>query len=86
MYSKGFQTAQLYNLIWASAGCILTFTTLWVNSADYKLMTFFLFFQENRIWQYMQNAYTGDNLPVLFFWNLEKHFNTSFAENFTQHA
>ena len=27
----------------------LTFTTLWANSADNKLVLFFLFFQENRI-------------------------------------
>ena len=26
----------------------LTFTTLWANSANHKLMIFFLFFQENR--------------------------------------
>ena len=28
----------------------LTFITLWANSADYKLMIYFLFFPENRIW------------------------------------
>ena len=29
--------------------CFLTFTMLWANSADDKLMKFFLFFLENRI-------------------------------------
>ena len=28
----------------------LTFTTIWANSADNKLVIFFLFFIENRIW------------------------------------
>ena len=28
---------------------VLTFTTLWVDSVDDKLMIFFLFFPENRI-------------------------------------
>ena len=32
----------------------LTITTLWVDSADDKLMIFFLFFLENRIWHFMQ--------------------------------
>ena len=35
---------------------ILTFTTLWAYSADNKLMLFFLFFPENRIWHYMQTS------------------------------
>ena len=32
----------------------LTFTTLWAFSADDKMMLFFLFFPENRIWHFMQ--------------------------------
>ena len=49
---------------------ILTFTTLWAFSADDKLMIFFLFFPENRIWHFMQIVSLGDNLhemsyPVL---------------------
>ena len=32
----------------------LTFTTLWAFSAENKLMIFFLFFPENRIWHFMQ--------------------------------
>ena len=32
---------------------VLTFTTLWANSADDKLI-FFLLFLENRIWNFMQ--------------------------------
>ena len=33
---------------------MLTFTILWANSAEDKLLIFFLFFQENRIWHFMQ--------------------------------
>ena len=40
----------------------LTFTTLWAFSADDKMMLFFLFFPENRIWHYMQIVSLGDNL------------------------
>ena len=31
-----------------SCGYVLTFTTLWINSADYKLVLFFLFFQKKK--------------------------------------
>ena len=53
----------------------LTFTTLWANSADDKLVIFFLFFPENRIWHFMQIVSIVDNLlersiPVF----REKHF------------
>ena len=41
--------------------CRLTFTALLANSADDKLMIFFLFFQENRICYFMQIVSTGDN-------------------------
>ena len=40
----------------------LTFNTLWAYSADNKLMTFFLFFPENRFWHFMQIGSNGDNL------------------------
>ena len=40
----------------------LTFTTLWAFSADDRLMIFFLFFPENRIWHFMQIVSLGDNL------------------------
>ena len=40
----------------------LTLTTLWAYSADNKLMIFFLFFPENKIWHFMQIVSTGDNL------------------------
>ena len=33
---------------------ILTFTTFWAFSADDRLMIFFLFFPENRIWHFKQ--------------------------------
>ena len=35
---------------------------LWANSADDKLMKFFLFFLENRIWHFVQIVSLGDNL------------------------
>ena len=41
---------------------VLTFTTLWADSADDKLMIFFLFFPENRIWHFIQIFSKGDNL------------------------
>ena len=41
---------------------LLTFTTLWAFSADDKMMLFFLFFPENRIWHFMQIVSLGDNL------------------------
>ena len=40
----------------------LTFTTLWANSADDKLMVIFLFFPENKILHFMQIVFKGDNL------------------------
>ena len=68
---------------------ILTFTTLLANSAD-NIVIFFLFFPENRIWQFMQIISTGDNLPELstpVLWEkVEKYFIKSSAETFTQSA
>ena len=48
----------------------LTFTTFWANSADDRLMIFFLFSSENRVWHFMQIVSIGDYLhemskPVL---------------------
>ena len=40
----------------------LTFTTLHANSADDKLIVFFIFFPENRVWHIMQIVSLGDNL------------------------
>ena len=44
------------------------FTTLWANSADDKLVMFFLFAPENRFWDFMQivsmkfqNLFSGKN-------------------------
>ena len=34
----------------------LTLTTVWADLADDTVMTFFLFFPENRIWQFMQTV------------------------------
>ena len=59
----------------------LTFTTLWANSADDKLLIFFLFFPENKIWHFMHIASSETCL-------LEKHKkNISIClqlKNFTQ--
>ena len=38
---------------------ISTFTNFWANSADDKLMMFFLFFPDNRIW-HCQNLFSGE--------------------------
>ena len=35
---------------------------LWANSADDKLVVFFLFFWENMLWHFMQIVSLGDNL------------------------
>ena len=40
----------------------LTLNILSENSADDKVMIYFLFFQENRIWYFMQIVSLGDNL------------------------
>ena len=40
---------------------VLTFTTLWANSADNKCMIFFLLFPQNRLWHFMQIVSNGDN-------------------------
>ena len=64
----------------------LTFTTLLANAADYKLVTFFLFFPENRIWHFMQIVSIGDNLHEMLnpvFW--EKYFRMWSADNFTKY-
>ena len=68
---------------------LLTFTTLWANLADDKLMIFSLL-PEYKIWHFMQIVSIGDNLhemsnPVS--WEkYEKYFRLSPAENFTQSA
>ena len=47
--------------------CLLTFTTLWANAAEDRLMIFFLLFFsiENRKWHFMQFVSSGDNLHVM---------------------
>ena len=53
----------------------LTITTLWANSADDKLMIFFLFFPENMIQHFMQivpicmkcqSLFSGENKKKIF--------------------
>ena len=41
---------------------LLTFTSLFANSANNKLIIFFLFFPENRLLHFMQIVSLGDNL------------------------
>ena len=64
----------------------LTFTILWANSADAKLV-FLLFFPENRIWYFMQIVSSEHNLHEMskpVFWEIkEKYIKMSSAENFT---
>ena len=57
----------------------LTFTTLYANSADDKLMIFFLISPGNRIWHFIQIVSIGDNLhemsnPVFLDKNKKKIF------------
>ena len=57
--------------------------SLLANSADGKLVIFFLLFTENRIRHFMQIVVTGDNLHEMsnpFFLKLRKYFNMSSAE------
>ena len=53
-FTKGIWTKIFYD--------ILSITTLWTNSADDKLMIFFLFFPEKSMWHFMQTVFIGDNL------------------------
>ena len=68
----------------------LTITTLLANSADNKLVIFFLFFPENRIWHFMQIVSIVDNLHEIsnhdFKEIIRKIFQSSSAENFTHNA
>ena len=53
------------DIFWYLPRYSLNFTTLLANSADDKLMLFFLCFSENRIWHFMQIVSNGDNLHRL---------------------
>ena len=68
----------------------LTFTTPWANSADNKLMIFFLFFPEDRLYHFMQIFSLEDNLhekSAYFLGKIKKkYFKMLSAEIFTQHA
>ena len=69
--------------------CIIIIITIWVNSADNKLI-FFLIFPENRHNHFIQIVSWRDTLPEIS--NLvtgkirKKHFKMSFAEFFSQSA
>ena len=78
------------NIISCSCHWPSTFTTVWANSADDKLVIFCLFFPESRIWHFMQIV-----LWRQFAWNVKFYFLGQFkqiyfkrlsAEIFTQHA
>ena len=53
------------------AECLI-FTTLWANSINDKLMIFFLFFPENRIWQFMQIVSIAWNVDSCFLTKVRK--------------
>ena len=65
----------------------LTFTIFWANSTNDKLMTFFLFFPENRFLTFHANCPMGDNLHEMsktcFLGKIRKMLS---AENFTLSA
>ena len=48
-----------------SKQCSLTFIKLWTNSADYILVTLFLFFPESRIYHFMHFVFIEDNLQAM---------------------
>ena len=69
--------------------CFFNFSSLRAYSADYKLVRFFLFFPENRIWHFMQIVSIGDKsclkCQILFSGkNKKRYFKMSSAQNFTQ--
>ena len=61
--------------------CALTFTTLFDNSADDKLVIFFLFSPKNKIWHFRQIVSSGDNLHemsnLVTQKNKKKYFNVA---------
>ena len=67
-----------------------SFTTLWANSADNKLMSFFLIFQKTGSEISCKLSPYGDSLHEMSDRVLGKiriiYFKTSSAENFTQHT
>ena len=46
--------------LWHHKSLTFTFTALWANSADDKLLIFFLFFIENRFWHFMKTVSRGE--------------------------
>ena len=68
----------------------IAFTPLWANSADDKLVLFFLFFPENRLWHLKQRVSLEDSLhemlQPIFWWNYGKYFKMLSAETLTQRA
>ena len=61
-------------------------TIIWaINSADDKFVIFF-YYQENRIWHFMQWRQFAWNANPVFLEEWEKYFKMSPVENFTQSA
>ena len=52
----------------------LTFTTLWADLADDKLIIFFLFILENRLRHFIQMASKGDKIDFDNLWNFKVYF------------
>ena len=74
--------------IWQYLGFLIFSPMLWANSADDKLMIFFLIFLENRIWHFMQILLTiCMECQILFSWKNNKNISKChLLKFFTQHA
>ena len=69
----------------AVVNSVLTFTTLLANSADNKLVIFFLFFPENRFWYFIKIVSIGEfaqNIKNCFLGKIRKIFQTVVCWNF----
>ena len=59
-----------------------TFTALWANSAEDKLMIFFLVFSKIRLWQFMQRRQFAWNVTADFLGKILKIFQVIVCRNF----
>ena len=59
-----------------------TLTMLWADSADDKLMWFFLFFPQNRSWYFMQKEMICMKYQILFSGKIRKIFQNAICSNF----
>ena len=71
--------------LWVALVSILTFTTLLANSADDKLVIFFLYlpYIKNRLWYFMQIVFIfAWNVKACFLWKIRKIFQIVICWNF----